>query len=102
MTAAPGTGASDYGTLNLAPAGANFELRLTLTPDPDTTNPDRYRLEVDLSLIDRFGDFSGAEVILWWGSSAQSKKTNALGEAVFSGLPGDQLASMKLMVSLPD
>jgi hypothetical protein len=102
MSAASSVTAPNQGSLTLAPANANFELSLTLTPDPTSTHPNTYRLEVDLSLTERFGDFSGADVTLWWGSSARSQKTNALGEAVFSGLPGDQLASMKLMVSLPD
>lgn len=102
MNAEPRTTIPGQRILNIAPPEAGFALRLTVTPEPASTSQELYRLEVDLTLTDRLGDFSGAEVTLLWGSSEQSQKTNEWGEVVFSGLPDDQLASMDLKVILPD
>ncbi len=86
----------------LAPAGANFEIKLLVGPDPTPEGKGLSRLDVVLTMLDRLGDFSGAHVTLWQGSVARTQHTDALGKVTFDGLPGDQLASMSLTVTLPD
>jgi hypothetical protein len=85
----------------LAPANANFEIELTVVPDPTSDDADLCRVDVALTLQDRFGDFSAVQVTLLWGSDARTEETDALGQVSFTGLPCDQLASMRLIVTLP-
>jgi hypothetical protein len=90
---------SYQGTTRVAPPEAHFELQLIVVPDP--ADPDLGRLEVALTLKDRFGDFSGVQVTLLWDDTAQRAVTDAQGEVVFTGLPLDQLPSMRLLVTFP-
>jgi hypothetical protein len=89
------------GILNIAPADANFEIKLTVTPEPTVADEDLCRVDVALTLKDRFGDFSGAQIILFWGDTAHMQETDALGKVSFRGLPCDQVVSMSLTVTLP-
>jgi hypothetical protein len=84
--------------LTIAPPEAGFELEINVSPDGD----EACRVVVSLTLLDRFGDFSGAQVTLQWGSDVQIKQTDILGEATFRGLPCDQLDHMNLTMTLPD
>ncbi|MCB0167527.1 MAG: hypothetical protein KDI79_25080 [Anaerolineae bacterium] len=90
---------SGQGAAQVSPPEAHFELRLTVVPDP--TNPAVCRLDVDVTLKNRFGDFSGVQVTLIWGDAAQSQETNVQGELSFTGLLIDQLGSMRLLVTFP-
>lgn len=85
-------------SLALVPAEAGFELEITVSPEGD----DLCRVVVSLTLLDRFGDFSGAQVTLQWGSEVQVAQTDPLGEATFRGLPCDQFDHMNLTLTLPD
>lgn len=89
-------------SLLVAPAGADFELALTISPDPAAGSADFCQLLLMLTLLDRFGDFSGAQVTLQWGNQVHSQETNALGEALFAGLPCAQLDQMNLTITLPE
>ena len=91
---------SSQGTMKIAPPKAHFEMQLSVVSDQK--EQDLCRLNVDLTLKDRFGDFSGVQVTLLWNNSAQSKETNPQGEVSFTGLPIDQLASMRLLVTFPE
>ncbi len=84
-----------------APADANFEIKLVVGPDTTAVEQDLYRLDVALTLHDRFGDFSGVQITLTWNSTACMQETNVLGKVTFTGLSGDQLPSMSLTVTLP-
>ena len=84
--------------LMIAPAEAGFELEISVSPDGN----DLCQVVVSLTLLDRFGDFSGAQVTLQWGSEVQVAQTDPLGEATFRGLPCDQFDHMNLTMTLPD
>ena len=94
--------ASMPGTLYVVGPNAVVEIRIRVVPEPTPTDPNLCRLEVDLTLKDRFGDFSGVEVTLLRDRAAYAQYTNAQGEVAFSGLPSDQLATMSLIVILPE
>jgi hypothetical protein len=97
-----GLAASGPEQLSLAPPGADFELEISFGPDQSSGEPDHCRLAVMLTLLDRFGDFSGIDVILHWGEQTRREVTNALGQVTFAALPCAQLNQMNLMVTLPD
>jgi hypothetical protein len=86
----------------VAPPEANFELVLTLSLDPAADSGDLCQLLIILTLLDRFGDFSGAQVTLQWGDQVYVRETNALGEVLFVRLPRTQLDQMNLTVTLPE
>lgn len=87
-------------TIPILPEGANFELMLSIESDP--ANDGLFQLEAIINLFDRFGDFSGVEMTLRWGNTAYSAITDTLGRAIFSHLPVEQLATMRLQVNLPE
>lgn len=98
MSQAVKTAPGGQRNLSLAPAEAGFELEISTTPESETM----CRLVVTLTLLDHFGDFSGAQVTVQWGNQVYVEETNALGEAIFRGLPQAQLDHMSLTVTLPD
>lgn len=85
----------------VAPTDANFEIKLVVEPDT-MAGKGLYRLDVALTLYDRFGDFSGVQITLSWNGAVHTQETDVLGKVTFTGLPGDQLPSMSLTVTLPD
>jgi hypothetical protein len=86
----------------LTPLEANFELTLLVLPDPLGGSDDLAQIKVVLTLLDRFGDFSGARVTLQWADQVRSQETNVLGEVIFANLPREQLDRMELTITLPD
>jgi hypothetical protein len=90
------------GSLTVAPSGADFEIKLNVVSEPAPAGEALCRVNVALSLKNRFGDFSGAQVTLLWGDTAHTQQTDALGKVSFSGVPCDQLDSMSLTVVLPE
>lgn len=94
--------APSQATLTLAPDQADFELKLVVVPEPTSVGDGLCRVEVALTLKDRFGDFSGAQVTLLWGDQTFSQETDVLGKVVFSGLPCDQVPAMSLTLVLPE
>ena len=93
---------SDIAQRTIAPQDAHFELKLVVAPESERPDEGLCRLDVALTLHDRFGDFSGAHVTLAWGEDVQTGETDTLGKVSFSALPCDQLASMSLTVTLPE
>jgi hypothetical protein len=91
---------SILGTIEITSPDQNFEIKLVVMADPTVADEEACRVEVAISCQDRFGDFSGIAVTLWWGDSAQTRETNSLGKVYFSGLPCRQLSSMNLGVVL--
>jgi hypothetical protein len=89
-------------SLTLTPLEANFELTLLVLPDPLGGSDDLAQIKVVLTLLDRFGDFSGARVTLQWADQVRSQETNVLGEVIFANLPREQLDRMELTITLPD
>jgi hypothetical protein len=89
-------------SLTLTPPEANFELTLLVLPDPLGGSDNLAQIKVVLTLLDRFGDFSGAWVTLQWADQVRSQKTNVLGEVIFANLPREQLDRMELTITLPD
>jgi hypothetical protein len=90
------------GSFTVIGSDANFEMKVRAVPESPDAGGDTCRLEVDVALRDRFGDFSGVQVTLLHDQAADTQFTNAQGEAVFSGVPTDRLAVMNLIVILPD
>jgi hypothetical protein len=90
------------GSLNIAPPGADFEIKLRVVSETASAGGALCRVDAALTLRNRFGDFSGAQVTLLWGDTAHTQATDALGKVSFSGLPWDQLDSMSLTVVLPE
>jgi hypothetical protein len=88
------------GTTEIVPPAGDFEIKLMVMADSATTDADLCQVHVAISLKNRFGDFSGLGVTLYWGDSAHTRETDALGLVSFKGLPVQQLESMSLMVSL--
>lgn len=101
MNANPTT-SSPLGSSYIAPAKANFELRLAVSSDAIVGKEGLCQLEVTVTLHERFGDFSGVLITLLWGNAAQQQTTNALGKVTFRELPSEQLSTMHLLVTLPD
>jgi hypothetical protein len=89
-------------SLNVAPSGADFEIKLNVVSEPTSAGDALCRVDAALTLKNRFGDFSGARVTLLWGDTAFTQQTDALGKVSFGGLPCDQLDSMSLTVVLPE
>jgi hypothetical protein len=94
--------ATARGALNVAPTGARFEIKLNVVSEPASAGKELCRVDAALTLKNRFGDFSGAQVTLLWGDTAHTQETDALGKVSFGGLPCDQLDSMSLTVVLPE
>ncbi len=92
---------SDQETLTVAPDGAHFEMKLVVTSTPRPTDETLCRVDIVLTLKDRFGDFSGVQITLSWGSDVYKKETDTLGKVSFPDLPEEALAFMRLMVVLP-
>jgi hypothetical protein len=90
------------GTVQLAPEGAQFELRVAVLPEPEGSAGDLSRVALAVTLYDRFGDYGGVAVTLQFGEVVLEATTDALGKVEFGGLPRDQLAAMRLVVTLPD
>jgi hypothetical protein len=88
-------------SLDVAPIGADFEIKLNVVSEPTSAGEVLCRVDVALTLKNRFGDFSGAQVTLLWGDTAHTQQTDALGKVSFSGLPCNQLDFMSLMVVFP-
>ncbi len=101
MGADVGTPRSLPGAVYISGAEANIEIKIRAVPEPTPADLNLCRLEVDVSLKDRFGDFSGVQVTLFRDRFADTQVTNGQGEVSFSGLPSDQLANMSLVVILP-
>ncbi len=89
-------------SLNVAPTGADFEIKLNVVSEPASAGKELCRVDAALTLKNRFGDFSGAQVTLLWDDTAHTQETDALGKVSFAGLPCDQLDSMSLTVVLPE
>lgn len=99
MSLAP-SATSVLGAIEIISADYNYEIKLAVVADPTAAAEDLCRVEVAVSCQDRFGDFSGIEVMLWWGDSAHTRETDALGRVSFEGLPCQQLPFMNLSVML--
>lgn len=85
----------------IAPKGANFVLHVILSLEPVPEQKDRCRLDITVTLRDRFGDFSGVDVILSWADVQQKRTTDPLGKVSFTGVPCDISSAMSLVVQLP-
>lgn len=90
------------GTRQIAPSEAHFELSLLVMPAPVNETDKRCILEVALTLHERFGNFAGIDLWLFWGAEARHQQTDSLGKAIFTDLPCDQLPAMQLIIRLPD
>jgi hypothetical protein len=99
MSLAP-SAASVLGDIEIISPDDNYEIKLAVVSDSTAAAEDMCRVEVAVSCQDRFGDFSGIEVTLWWGGSAHTRETDALGRVSFEGLPCQQLPFMNLGVVL--
>jgi hypothetical protein len=90
------------GAMYVSGAGANFEMKIRVAPEPAPTGPNLCRLELDFNLEERFGDFSGVQVTLFRDKASDTQVTNVQGEVSFSGLLCDQIGNMSLVVILPE
>jgi len=86
--------------IHVNPENADFEVTLTLRPTPKKDG-DLYRLDVIVTLLEQFGDFSGVEVTLSDGETARQQLTDSLGKVSFDGLPIDRLTEMSVTLTLP-
>ncbi len=96
------TAARAEGALQVAPPEASFELTLVVLPDRTAAEPNLYQAEVMLTLLDRFGDYAGIDLYLFWDGTTQQATTDQLGRALFTALPQTQIKAMSLIVILPD
>jgi hypothetical protein len=94
--------ATPEGTVQLAPEGAQFELRMAVLPESEGSAGDLIRVVLAVTLYDRFGDYGGVVVTLQYGEVVLAATTDALGKVEFGELPRDQLAAVRLVVTLPD
>lgn len=89
-----------YRTLYISPENADFEIILTVEPDP--TAAGHYQVEATITLLNQPGDFSKVEMTLSWQDIIRTAITDSLGKAIFTGLPPDALMAMLLQVTLPE
>lgn len=87
-------------SLHIAPEQANFELWVSRSPT--TEDAEHCRLEVAVTLADRFGDYGGVGVTLLHGDTAQTAVTDSLGKVVFPQVPCRELDAMRLRVRLAE
>lgn len=90
------------GEIHVIPQDANFELSITVSPDTIVSNQSFHKMEVMVTLSDRFGDYSGVDLILSYAEVTKHSTTNSLGHAIFTRLPTQYIQLMTLNVSLPD
>ena len=88
------------GGLQLTPDDSNFELDVVISPDENS--PALCQADVTVTLIDRFGDYSGSVVYLAWEETVNHGSTDELGRVRFSSLPKTKLNKMNLTVVFPD
>ncbi|RME55080.1 MAG: hypothetical protein D6790_16275 [Caldilineae bacterium] len=94
--------ASPLGELTVTPAqmGYGVEVRLRLLPDVE--DPALALLAAEISLPDRWPDFSGVSVILHLPDGEQRRAiTGPTGIVRFPGLVRDDLPAMRCVVELP-
>jgi hypothetical protein len=68
----------------------------------DRLAPEQCRLDIAVTLHDRFGDYSGVEITLLYADVAKVATTDALGKSHFDGIPRSQLQALRLIVRLPE
>jgi len=86
---------------------AHFELRIQVSPESDAAKSELLeaalcRLDLVVTLFDRFGDFGGVEITLLYEGEVRTVKTDTLGRAHFAHVPRAQLQAMRLIVLLPE
>jgi hypothetical protein len=87
--------------IHVARPDAGFEIKVTVKPEPQVGDEERCRLDVDVALKERFGDFSGVRVALLHEGQVDSQVTNSQGEVSFGGFPCGRLPMMSLVVIPP-
>lgn len=90
---------SNRRTMQISPVGANFEVMVTIAPEPTATG--QYQVEAHITLFDRFGDFSGVEMALIGENVTRMATTDALGHVRFANVAGEQLPLLRLQIHLP-
>jgi hypothetical protein len=87
-------------SLHAAPESAQFELRVLWRRQAQSG--EHCLLEVVITLYDRFGDYSGVEVLLQTEDRVHVATTNALGKVEFGELTCADLGSMRLLIRMPE
>lgn len=87
--------------LSVAPAESGFEVAISVLPNAGSSEKTTCQVEVLLTLHERFGDYSGVDLILQWDDTSREVTTDRLGRAIFTDLPYDQVKAMSLIVLLP-
>lgn len=95
-------GSGMQGTLQVAPPDSGFELTIAVSADLAATDPNLYQAEIMVTLLDRFGNYSGVDLYLLWDDVTRQTTTDAFGRARFTGLPAAQVKAMSLTVVFPD
>lgn len=78
---------------------AHFELRIQVSSESEEN---LCRLDLAVTLFDRFGDYGGVEITLIYEGEMRVTMTDTLGRAHFALVPRAQLQAMRLLVRLPE
>lgn len=77
------------------------DVEATVIIQPDAQDISLVRIAVEVSVPDRFPDFSGVEVLLDDGQQQQQQVTGSSGRLEFGGIPRDKLEQLNIVVIPP-